>query len=109
MTKYSSHDNRRYKRHKLAYPVTLYQSADDVPATTAAGDLSDGGIFMSVPVSHAPDVNSKVDLTFSIPRKSSRVDCFSVTAKVVRRDAVGDEALSGVAMQFAGPVALELG
>ena len=109
MTGYSSHDNRRHKRHKLAYPVTLYQAADDVPATTAAGDLSDGGIFMTLPNSQAPDVDSSVDLTFSVPRTSSRVECFSVAATVVRRAAMPNEALSGVAMQFKRPVALRLG
>ena len=108
MTRYESQDNRRHKRHKLACPVTLYSAADDIPATTAAGDLSDGGVFMSVPVSQAPDVDSKVDLTFCVPRKSSRVECFSVTATVVRQEVMPNDALSGVALQFKRPISLKL-
>ena len=108
MTRYNSQDNRRHKRHRLAYPVTLYSAADDVPATTAAGDLSDGGVFMAVPVSQAPDVDSKVDLTFCVPRKSTRVDCFSVAATVMRQDVMPNAALSGVALQFKRPISLEL-
>jgi len=108
MTRYESQDNRRHKRHRLACPVTLHSASDDVPATTAAGDVSDGGVFMTVPVSQAPDVDSKVDLTFCVPRKSSGVECFSVTATVVRQDVMPGDAVSGVALQFKKPIALRL-
>ena len=108
MSRYESQDNRRHKRHRLACPVTLYSGAGDDPATTATGDLSDGGVFMAIPVSQAPDVDSKVDLTFCVPRKSSRVDCFSATATVVRQDVMANEALSGVALQFKRPISLKL-
>lgn len=109
MNKYESQDSRRHKRHALACPVTLYTVSDDVPATTAFGDVSDGGVFMAVPVSHAPDVDSKVELTFCVPRKSSRVDCFSVAATVVRSDATPDCGVSKIAMQFKTPISLKLG
>lgn len=109
MARYESHDNRRHPRCKLACPVTIYSSSDDVPATIASGDLSDGGVFMAVPVSRTPDIDSEVDLTFSVPRESSQVDCFSVTATVVRRDVMPGAALSGVAMQFKTPISLKLG
>jgi len=108
MARYKSQDNRRHKRYTLACPVTLYSASDDVPATTAAGDVSDGGVFMAVPVSQAPDVDSKVDLTFCVPRKSSQVDCFSVRATVVRQDVMPDEAVSGLALQFKRPISLKL-
>ena len=101
-------DNRRYKRRKLACPVTLYAEAGDVPVTAAADNLSDGGVFMAVPVSRAPDVDSKVELTFCVPRKSTRVDCFSAGATVVRQDVMPNAALSGVALQFKRPISLEL-
>ena len=108
MTRYESQDNRRHKRYRLACPVTLYLAAGDIPPTIASGDLSDGGVYMSVPVSQAPDIDSKVDLTFCVPRESSGVDCFSVTATVVRQDVMPDEALSGVALQFKRPISLKL-
>ena len=108
MTGYESQDNRRHTRCKLACPVTIYSASDDVPATSASGDLSDGGVFMAVPVSQAPDVDSEIDLTFSLPRESNRVDCFSVSATVVRRHAMPNEALSGVAMRFKNPISLKL-
>ncbi|MDP6542831.1 MAG: PilZ domain-containing protein [Phycisphaerae bacterium] len=108
MTTYESQDNRKYKRHSLACPVTVYSASDDVPTTTATGDVSDGGVFMAVPVSRAPDIDSKVDLTFCVPRKSSGVDCFSVTATVVRQDVTPNEAVSGLALQFKKPISLKL-
>ena len=109
MTRYESQDNRRHKRYRLACPVTLYSATSDVPPTIASGDLSDGGVYMSVPVSQVPDVDSKVDLTFCLPREPSGVDCFSVAATVVRQDVIADEALSGVALQFKRPISLKLG
>jgi len=109
MTRYESHDNRRHKRYRLACPVTLYSVSGGVPPTIASGDLSDGGVYMSIPVSQAPDIDSKVDLTFCIPRESRGVDCFSVAATVVRQDVTSDEALSGVALQFKRPISLKLG
>lgn len=108
MSRYETHDNRRHKRHTLACPVTLYSAAGDVPPTIVSGDLSDGGVYMSVPVSQAPDIDSKVDLTFCVPREPSGVDCFSVAATVVRQDAMPNEALSGVAFQFKSPISLNL-
>ena len=109
MTRYESQDNRRHARSKLACPVTIYSAADDVPATTASGDLSDGGVFMAVPVSLAPGVDSEVDLTFTVPRESCMVDCFSVTATVVRQVVMPGGALSGVALEFKKPISLRLG
>jgi hypothetical protein len=108
MTRYESHNNRKHARSKLACPVTIYSNADDVPATVASGDLSDGGVFMAVPESMAPDVDSEVDLTFSVPRALSKIDCFSVTATVVRQSVMSDAGLSGVAMQFKKPISLKL-
>jgi len=108
MTRHESQDNRRHKRYSLACPVTLYSGDGEVPPTIASGDLSDGGVYMSVPVSRAPEVDRKVDLTFCVPRESSRVDCFSVTATVVRQDVMPGEALSGVALQFKRPISLKL-
>ena len=108
MTKYESQENRRHARSKLACPVTIYSSTGDVPATIASGDLSDGGVFIPTPVSQAPGVGSEVDLTFTVPRESSTVDCFSVTATVVRQDALPDKAMSGVAMRFKKTTSLQL-
>jgi c-di-GMP-binding flagellar brake protein YcgR len=108
MTKYESHDNRRHKRSKLTCPVTIFSTVEDAAATVASGDLSDGGVFMAVPVSLAPDVDSEVDLTFSLPREPNRVDCFSARATVVRQDALPNKALSGVALRFKKPISLKL-
>lgn len=103
MAMYETQDNRRHRRCKVSCPVTIYSSSDDMPTTTASGDLSDGGVFMTVSPSQAPAVDASVDLTFCVPRESSRIDCFSVAATVVRRDA------AGVAMKFDNPIGLSLG
>jgi hypothetical protein len=93
----------------LACPVTIHSGDDGDASTVAAGDLSDGGMFAAVPVSQAPAVDSKVDVTFCIPRESDRIDCFSSVATVVRLGAMRNKALAGVALQFKKPVPLLLG
>ena len=108
MSEYESHENRRHKRNKLSCPVTIFSETGEFPTTTASADVSDGGIYMSIPVSKAPGLASEVEITFSVPRDAFGIDCFSVAASVVRRESQANRAMSGVAMKFKSPLPLQL-
>jgi len=108
MSNYESHDNRRHPRKKLACPVTVYSDSQCVAATTVCSDVSDGGVFAAMPARHAPLADSRVDLTFSVPRRSGRIDCFTIGARVVRTDEQPAGSMSGVGLKFDKPLSLSL-
>ncbi len=108
MSNYKSHDNRRYPRQKLACPVTVYSDSQCAAATTVCSDVSDGGVLTAMPARYAPSTDSRVDLTFSVPRRSGRIDCFCVGAKVVRTVAQPVGSMAGVALKFDKPLSLTL-
>jgi hypothetical protein len=108
MSNYKSHDNRRHLRKKLACPVTVYTDSQCLAATTVCSDVSDGGVFAAMPARNAPLADSRVDLTFSVPRLSGRIDCFSVGARVVRSEQQQAGSISGVGLKFDKPLPLSL-
>jgi hypothetical protein len=102
-------DRRRSGRHALVCPVTLYGPGEAAPVTTDGGDVSDGGVYVSVPASMAPAVGARVDVTFCVPRPARGLEVFAASARVVRRGAAGEnENVSGVAMEFKRPLGLAL-
>jgi len=81
--------------------------------TSGAGNLSDGGVYLSVPADAAPAVGARVDLTFCVPRpdeasagRTGRLEVFAGSARVLRQDDTGDQAFRGVAMRFQRPMQL---
>ena len=102
-------DRRRFGRHALVCPVTLYGPGEAAPVTTDEGNVSDGGVYVSVPASLAPAVGARVDVTFCVPRPAQELEVFAASARVVRRGAESEnENVSGVAMQFKQPLDLAL-
>jgi len=101
-------ERRRFGRHALVCPVTLYGPGQAAPVTTEDGDLSDGGAYVSMPAALAPAVGARVDLTFCVPRPGKALEVFAAVAHVVRRHAGGSGNVSGVAMAFNQPLDLAL-
>lgn len=107
-------ERRRYTRHALTCPVTLYDDRDEMPLMIAMGNLSDGGMYLAVPAQAAPKGHTRkwpanVDLTFCVPRSPEKLDVFSIRACVTRCETTRDDSVCGIGMRFKKPIDLSLG
>lgn len=101
-------ERRRSRRHVLICPVTLFGPGDGLPVTTAEGNLSDGGVYLSVPANAVPAVGARVDLTFCVPRGAEGLEVVATGGAIVRRDTAEDRPVQGVAVRFKQPIDLAL-
>ena len=102
---------RQHNRVKVESPVTFFTRSGEVAAKGKSVDLSDGGIFVSVPVEEAGKIRGTVNLTFSIPRSTENtymLEDFACQADVLRQQPLVDKNLAGVAIAFTNPMDLGL-
>ena len=102
-----SEERRRHERHAVVCPVTVFDGGEEIPVTAASADLSDGGMYLTVPADLRIPVRSRVDLTFCLAREPDRPEVYATSARVVRRVSQGDKLL-GLGVRFKRAVRLEL-
>lgn len=102
---------RQHNRVKVECPVTFFTRSGEAAAKGKSVDLSNGGIFVSVPVEEAGDIRGTVNLTFSVPRSTENtymLEDFACQADILRSQALVDENSTGVAVAFTKPLDLDL-
>ena len=97
----NSDERRRYKRHKLVCPVTLFGRAGQVLVKASTTDLSHGGMHLTVAQDIIDDVEN-VNVAFSIPHTGvdHQMEGFATNAKVLRQEPTGNGVHVGLALQF---------
>ena len=104
-------ERRRYKRFDLPCPIDVCDGEGNVLTSTRAANVSDGGVFLPVPVQAAPPLGSKLQINFRVPRSTPNtymLEEFSSSARVARHQPLVDNSAAGVALQFARPIRLQL-
>lgn len=101
-------EHRQHARHKLACPVTLFSPHQEFPVTSAIANVSDGGLYVRVPVSAAREMGPKVAISFCVPRHGGLPEVFAARAEILRResDDRGDDC--GLALRFRQTLDLNL-
>jgi hypothetical protein len=96
-------ERRRHKRQALACPVIVASPHGRVLGQTKAINLSDGGVYIPLPLDSVPTPSSRVKLVISVPRTTANtymLEEFNCSARVLRHHPLLDEKLAGVALQF---------
>ena len=96
-------ERRRHRRLRMSFPVSFFDRSGTVIVKGDSIDLSDSGIFVSVPVESMEKLDNKVNLTFSVSRSDNggfMLEDFACQADVVRQQPLTDPTFAGVAMSF---------
>jgi c-di-GMP-binding flagellar brake protein YcgR len=103
-------ERRRHKRHDLACPVSLADTAGTVLARSRSINISDGGMLFPVPGGPVPPRGAGVRVDFSIPRTTPNTRLLEERSSngIVVREERADEASVRLAVQFDRPLDLEL-
>jgi hypothetical protein len=104
MEKRTKKECRKSPRRALVCPVTLYSGSGETATTIDRGDLSDGGVYLAMSADTAPNVGSRVEMTFCLPRADRELEVVAAGAKVIRRDRAKGRRAWGVAMRFTRPI-----
>ena len=87
----------------MSFPVSFFDRSGTVIVKGDSIDLSDSGLFVSVPIESMGKLDDKVNLTFSVPRsndESFMLEDFACQADVVRQQPLTDPTFAGVAVSF---------
>ena len=106
-------EKRAHKRLELTCPVTIACAGGDDWLQSRSRNISDGGVYLTVPVGELPEGSLPETLTVrvSVPRSTSNsfmFEPFQAPAAIVRTEPLTDGRNIGVAVRFAEPVELDL-
>lgn len=104
-------DRRRHLRRPLACQIILFDDGTDPPLRTHTLNVSDGGVYLSVPTRNVPEQGRQMSLKLLVPRSTPNtymLEEFNAPAKIVRHDMLLDNTQVGVAVQFLQQVNLAL-
>jgi len=107
----SRKERRKHPRFDLSCPIRIEGDAGNALHRTRALNVSDGGVFVAVPIDALPPFGSELNVQFSVPRTTPNtymLEEFSSRAKVVRHQPMKDSRQAGLAMRFAEPLELML-
>lgn len=96
-------ERRQHRRHELRCPAVVRGEDGEPLAETATVNISDGGAFVTVPISSVPQRGCSVQLDLRIPRQTTNtymLEDVTRQATVVRHTALKDDGHAGVAMEF---------
>lgn len=104
-------DRRQNKRVSITCPMTLFGRGGEVLAKSKTTNISSSGAFVTVPVEVLSSLERSVNVTFSIPRRygeDTMLEGYAANANVVRHEAMMDDRMAGVGLEFEQPIALGL-
>ncbi len=104
-------ERRKHRRAKLPCPLILRDRDGNVLAKTRAENISDGGVFLTMPIDSLPRFGNELNLSFSVPRSTPNtymLEEFKCRGKVVRQQPLTDTDRAGMGLQFNKPLPLML-
>ena len=104
-------ERRKYRRTDLVCPITLRDRDGNVLAKTRAENVSDGGVFLTMPIDSLPRFGNELDLSLSVPRSTPNtymLEEFKCKGKVVRQQPLVDTDRAGMGLKFDKPLPLML-
>ncbi len=105
----SGSERRKYKRQPLSCPVKVHDDKGQVLTTCRTLNISNGGMFVPLPMKGLPSIHSRIKLKFSVPRETANAmiyEEFSCQASVVRQEPLKDDRYVGIALAFSRTVQL---
>jgi hypothetical protein len=104
-------ERREHERHDLACPIRFYDRGGVEITQAKTTNVSDGGVFVPVPIRFLAEIGKQVNVAFSLPRSTPNtymLEDFASEAKVIRQTAMQDVDHAGIALEFAEPLELEI-
>jgi len=101
-----AYERRRHKRLRLPCPITLYDSKGEALCASKTIDVSDGGVFLQVPLKELPGCGAKVSVALAVPRTTENtymLEEVDADAVVVRHQPMKDETVAGIGVEFQPP------
>ena len=98
----SGTERRAYKRFAMPCPSQVANPDAAESVKGKALNVSDGGMFLAMPVRDLPPQDTTVRVRFSVPRSTPNtymLEDFACKAQVVRHEALTDDSLAGVALK----------
>jgi len=105
-----NNERRKHSRQELPCPITLHCDGQ-TPCRSTAFNISNGGVFLTLPTAALPQRECEVEILFSVPRSTPNtymLEEFTCKAKVIRHQPLADDAQAGLALQFLSPQPLML-
>jgi len=106
----SRKERRKHRRFDLSCPVKI-EGAGNAIHQARALNVSDGGVFVTVPIDALPALGRELNLHLAVPRTTANtymLEDFNPGAKVIRHQPMTDSRQAGLAMQFTKPLELML-
>ena len=104
-------ERRKHRRAKVPCPLILRDREGNVLAKTRVENISDGGVFLTMPIDSLPRFGNELNLSFSVPRTTPNtymLEEFKCRGKVVRQQPLTDTDRAGMGLQFSKPLPLML-
>ena len=104
-------ERRTSIRMDIPCPWVMRDSAGQTIAKGKSLNVGDGGMFLPMRVEHLPPRDSRVTISFAVPRTTPNtymLEDFSAQATVLRHQPLVKSDLAGVAVKFVQPVSLGL-
>ncbi len=104
-------ERRRHKRHDISCPVTIHNPGGEMLFQAKTTNISDGGIFIAVPINSLQKLGRKINVSLRLPRSTPNTfmfEDFACHASVVRHEPLTDHEQAGIAMAFAKPLDLQI-
>lgn len=97
----------------LSCPVVLQNLAGNAIARSRTHNLSNGGCYITLASNELPTDASQIELELKVPRHTPNtymLESFQTPGRVVRLEKIDPVEIErlGVAIQFAGPLTLQL-
>jgi hypothetical protein len=96
-------ERRVHKRLGLSCPIMLSGEHEAQPLKSKTINVSNGGVFLAVPVHQVPSHGASVSLRLLVPRSTPNtymLEEFQSQAKVLRHEMLKDNTQVGVALVF---------
>ncbi len=96
-------ERRKHRRAELRCPVTLRDTEGNALAKARAENVSDGGVFLSIPINSLPHFGIELDVSFSVPRTTPNtymLEEFNCKARIVRHQPMVNCDQAGMGLQF---------
>mgnify|MGYP002725906325 CR=1 FL=1 len=103
-------ERREHQRHDLACPIRFYDRGGVEITQAKTTNVSDGGVFVPVPIRFLAEIGKQVNVAFSLPRSTPNtymLEDFAREALGIRQTPMPDVDHAGIALDFATPPELE--
>ena len=104
-----SDERRQHRRVRLPCPTIVTDQAEQLLAAGRSLNVSDGGVYLVVPIKALPPCQTPVQVKLTLPRPAGTRGAardITTAGRIVRHQALQDDRSVGMAIEFDQPLPL---